>query len=93
MQKFGHDRDELQRSVRRIDGAFKAELKSERILKDTGAVLSIYNHVGGADERVHKKLHIIDEKVGPREITRMSKVVDILSGSRQFTRYFFEHEA
>jgi hypothetical protein len=41
---------------------------------------------------VHKKLHVLDQAAGPREITTLSKMIETLRAKRQFTRYYFADE-
>lgn len=55
--------------------------------------MSIYTQIGGDDERAHKRLHILDARVGPVEITQVSKIINALREPRKFTRYYFEHDA
>lgn len=49
----------------------------------------IRRQIGGDDEKVHKKLHILDQAKGPTEITAMSDIIRTLQPKRQFTRYYF----
>ena len=63
------------------------------MIRDPDAAISIYTQIGGDDEKVHKKLHILDQAEGPREITKLSKMIETLQPKRQFTRYYFADEA
>jgi len=63
------------------------------VIQDPDAAISIYTQIGGDDERVYKKLHVLDQAEGPREITTLSKMIAILGPRRQFTRYYFAEEA
>ncbi len=63
------------------------------VIKDAGAAISIYTQIGGDDEKVHKKLHILDPAEGPREIPVLSGMIRSLLAKRQFTRYYFADKA
>jgi hypothetical protein len=89
---FGHDEGRQRQAGRRIDKQFEKQRKDETVIKDEGAIVSIYTHIGGDDDRTHKKLHILDAK-GPREITEMSRIVGPLGQKTQFTRYYFASES
>jgi HD superfamily phosphohydrolase len=90
---FGYDEGLRRGSARRIDREFSAKIKNEEIIKDESASVSIYTQIGGDDEKAHKRLHILDAKKGPVEITEVSKLIDTLSKRKNFTRYYFEHDA
>ncbi|PZW50926.1 metal dependent phosphohydrolase [Humitalea rosea] len=90
---FGYDDGLQHREARRIDNSFKTKLDAEQIIKDEGASVSIYTQIGGDDERAHKKLHILDAKEGPVEITKISKIINELRHPKKFTRYYFENES
>ena len=90
---FGHDEGVQRRHARRIDRAFQDKIKGGQIIKDEGATISIYTQIGGDDDRAHKRLHILDATKGTVEITDVSKIIKALEGRKQFTRYFFEHDA
>jgi uncharacterized protein len=92
LRAFGHDEGRQRRAARRIDRDFEALRKSEAVIKDEGAAVSIYTQIGGDDDKAHKKLYILDSK-GPREITEMSPIVRELGQKMQFTRYYFENES
>lgn len=89
---LGDDPDGQQRAARRIIRDFDADIVAERVLKDQ-ARISAYTHVGGDDVLAHKTLRIADSAGRPREITRVSKVVDGDSLRKSFARFFFEDEA
>jgi hypothetical protein len=65
---------------------------ARRVIKDEGAAISIYTQIGGDDDKMHKKLHILDAQ-DAREITEMSRFVGALALEKQFTRYYFENES
>ncbi|MBV9431003.1 MAG: HD domain-containing protein [Hyphomicrobiales bacterium] len=90
---FGHDVGLQKRAARRIDRDFKDKIGNEAIMKDEGATISIYTQIGGDDDKMHKKLHILDGKGIPREITDMSAFIRALATKSEFTRYYFENES
>ena len=79
-------------NARRIDRDFAGKIKTEEVIKDEGASISIYTQIGGDDERTHKKLHIIDAGK-PTEITLLSRLVETLKDKKTYTRYYFEAES
>jgi len=93
VRSFGHDEGVQRRRARRIDREFRDKINGEHIIKDEGATISIYTQIGGDDERAHKRLHILDATKGAVEITDVSKIIKALEERKQFTRYFFEHDA
>jgi uncharacterized protein len=92
LRAFGHDEGRQRRAARRIDRDFEAQLRSETVIKDEGAAVSLYTQIGGDDDKAHKRLHILDAR-GPREITEMSPIVRELGQKTQYTRYYFENES
>ncbi len=92
LRTFGEDEGRQTRWARRIDGEFAEKIKLGTVIKDAGAAISIYAQIGGDDEKVHKKLHILDQAVGPVEITLLSDMIRTLRTKRQFTRYYFADE-
>ena len=61
-------------------------------MKDDEATIDIYPHVGGDDDKMHKKLHILDAGV-PREITYLSPMIKKLAEKKRFIRYYFADES
>jgi HD superfamily phosphohydrolase len=92
LRAFGHDEGKQRLAARRIDRDFEAQRASGEVIRDDGAVVSIYTQIGGDDEKAHKKLHILDAR-GPREITELSRIVKSLEQKAQFTRYYFKNES
>lgn len=92
LSAFGHDEGRQRRAARRIDKEFQQEIESGTVIKDEGAVISLYTQIGGDDDKMHKKLHILDAD-NPREITEVSRFVGELAQKQQFTRYYFENES
>lgn len=90
---YGEDGGRQTRLIRRLDQEFKAQLESGNVIKDTGAAINIYTQIGGDDDRVHKKLHVIDQDGRPKEITKLSKLIGALgSDKRAFIRYYFAND-
>lgn len=86
---FG-DEGRQARQTRKIDREFADQLKAGTVLKDQKAAVGIYTEIGGDDEKAHKKLHVLDGRGEPREITALSKRIDVSNYKIQFTRYYFE---
>jgi HD superfamily phosphohydrolase len=93
LASFGHDDGVQRKNARRIDHSFSVKIQSEQIIKDESAVASIYTQIGGDDERAHKRLHILDARKGPLEITEVSKLIETLRAPKRYTRYYFEQDA
>jgi HD superfamily phosphohydrolase len=92
LRAFGEDEGRQTQWARRIDRDFKDQIAARTVIKDPDAAVSIYTQIGGDDEKVHKKLHVLDQAEGPREITTLSKMIETLRAKRQFTRYYFAEE-
>lgn len=91
LTSFGHDEGVQRQEARRIDRLFREKIAAELIIKDESAKVSIYTQIGGDDERAHKRLHILDAKKGPVEITEVSPLIRALREAKVFTRYDFEN--
>ena len=72
--------------------AFADKLENGAVIKDETASVGIYTPIGGDEDRIHNKLHILDAGK-PREITELSKMIETLARKRQFTRYYFAEAA
>ena len=90
--RFGSDFGKQRQAARRIDRNFKEKLGSGAVIKDESASVGIYTPIGGDEDKMHKKLHILDTG-RPREITEMSEMIEALASKRQFTRYYFSDAA
>ena len=86
--RFGSDFGKQRQAARRIDRNFQEKLDSGAVMKDESASVGIYTPIGGDEDKMHKKLHILDAG-RPREITEMSEMIEALASKRQFTRYYF----
>ena len=90
--RFGSDFGKQRQAARWIDLKFKNKLNNGTVIKDESAAVGIYTPIGGDEDRMHKKLHILDAG-RPREITEMSKMIEGLASKRRFTRYYFADAA
>lgn len=88
VRTFGADEGVQSKMIRRIDELFKHEIASGSVIKDEDASVTIYTQIGGDEDRMHKKLHILDAR-GPREIVELSSVIKELAKKQRFVRYYF----
>jgi uncharacterized protein len=72
--RWGPDAGKQAQRVRTIDKRFQSEIASRAVLKDEATKLNIYTQVGGGEERMHKKLHVLDAG-RPIEISSQSELV------------------
>ncbi len=93
LRAFGEDEGRQAQWARRIEQTFEDQIAAGTVIRDAEAGISIYTQVGGDDEKVHKKLHVLDQAIGPREITTLSKMIETLRTKRPFTRYYFADES
>jgi len=77
---------------KRIDLAFKKRIDDGTVWKDPGARLAIYSEVGGDEERMHKKLHVLDGGE-PIEISERSDLVKALLPPKTVVRYYFSTDS
>ena len=92
LESVGFDAGAQRQKARLIDEHFKVKIETRMVCKDEGAKASIYTQIGGDEDRMHKKLHVLDGKK-PREISELSKLVEALTTPKGFTRYYFESES
>jgi len=86
--EFGEDKGRQRNRLKRIKDQFRDQRDAETVIVDDGAAIGIYAEIGGDDEGMHNRLHILD--VGsPVEISRLSDLVRALEPKRQFTRLYF----
>ena len=90
--RLGSDFGRQRQAARRIDHEFEVKLGNGTVIKDENASVGIYTPIGGDEDKMHNKLHILDAG-RPREITEMSKMIETLASKRQFTRYYFADAA
>jgi HD superfamily phosphohydrolase len=90
IRAFGEDEGRQTLCSRRIDQEFEGKIAAGTVIKDTKATISIYTQIGGDDEKMHKKLHILDQAGNAGEIA--TDLVKALR-QRQFTRYYFAEQS
>ena len=90
--RFGSDFGKQRQAARRIDRRFSEQLADGAVIKDENAAVGLYTPIGGDEDRMHKKLHILDAGQ-PREITEVSRMIESLARERRFTRYYFADAA
>ena len=90
LAEFGEDQGTQRSRLRRISREFEEKIKSEGVLVDDKASIGIYTEIGGDEERMHKKLHVLDGGT-PKEISRreLSPLIEALVNKKQFTRVYF----
>jgi HD superfamily phosphohydrolase len=88
MAEFGEDFGRQRGRLRRIRERFADQIKAETVMLDDKAAIGIYAEIGGDEERMHKKLHILDNG-NPIEISRLSSLIHALETKKQFTRLYF----
>lgn len=93
VRSAGVDEGKQRLLARQIDRKIKERKFSGIVLKDDKASLSIYSQIGGDDEKAHKKLRILDADGRPKEISKLSKIIELLASKRLLTRYYFENES
>jgi len=89
---FGGDPGQQRSRLRRIQGQFKDEIEKEIVILDDKATIGIYAEIGGDEERIHKKLHILHGDK-PVEISALSPLIKALETKKQFTRLYFAEDA
>jgi uncharacterized protein len=94
LAEFGEDQGTQRGRLRRIREAFADKIKSEDVMIDDRASIGIYTEIGGDEERMHKKLHVLDGRV-PKEISKreLSPLIEALATKKQFTRVYFRDAA
>lgn len=76
---------------KRSKSRLEAGAPRELVIKDEDASVTLYTQIGGDEDRMHKKLHILDAR-GPREIAELSSIIEGLAVKRRFVRYYFANE-
>ncbi|WP_051341635.1 HD domain-containing protein [Azospirillum halopraeferens] len=87
---FGSDKGIQRQQLRRITARFREQIENGTVIVD-GAQIGIYAEIGGDEDRMHKRLHILDA-AKPAEISRLSALVGALEQKKDFTRVFFADE-
>jgi len=89
--EFGSDPGRQAQKVRDIEQYFEQAIQNESVIKDDGAALNIYSVVGEDEERIHKRLHILDVRK-PKEISELSPIIKALNDKKMPIRFFFEKQ-
>lgn len=92
LAEVGQDTGTQTSKKRRITESFKEQITAETVMLDEKASISIYSEIGGDDERMHKKLHVLNGGI-PEEISKQSDLIRALEKKKQFTRFYFENKA
>jgi HD superfamily phosphohydrolase len=92
LAEFGEDQGTQRSRLRRIRRQFENKIGSEEVLVDEKASIGIYGEIGGDEERMHKKLHILDAGA-PKEISDLSPLINALVNKKLFTRVYFKDVA
>ena len=91
--EFGADKGRQASRRRRIERQFADKLEDGRIIRDDRAAIGIYTEIGGDEERMHKRLHILDGTT-PTEISRLSDLIRALELKKKtFLRFYFADKA
>ncbi len=88
LAEFGDDSGRQAHRRRRIEKQFAAQLSEGTVILDDKAAIGIYAEIGGDEDRMHKKLHILDGNA-PKEISVLSPLIKTLEKKKQFTRFYF----
>ena len=88
MAEFGANRGRQTQRKRGIEARFKKELDGGTVILDDKASIGIYSEIGGDEDRMHKRLHILDAGV-PREISELSTLIKSLEAKKPFIRFYF----
>lgn len=86
--EFGEDDGTQRKRLRHIKTKFAAQIEAGTVMLDDKASIGIYAEIGGDDDRMHKKLHILDGNK-PVEISKLSPLIQALETKKQFTRLYF----
>jgi HD superfamily phosphohydrolase len=92
MAEFGADKGIQASRKRRIDARFKDQLSQGTVILDDKAAIGIYSEIGGDEERMHKRLHILDGNA-PKEVNTLSLLLEALEKKKQFIRFYFAEAA
>jgi hypothetical protein len=92
LHDLGRDQGARAERRRRILKHFAKEIDQGTVIDDDKAAISIYAEIGGDEERMHKKLHILDGQT-PTEISRLSAMIQALEKKEPFYRFFFADPA
>jgi hypothetical protein len=86
--EFGADRGRQNQRKRGIEGRFRNEIAQGAVILDDKATIGIYSEIGGDEDRMHKRLHILDAQA-PKEISELSTLIKSLEAKKPFIRFYF----
>lgn len=89
--EFGEDSGLQRGRLRQITNRYRDQIAAETVIVDDKAAIGIYAEIGGDEERIHKKLHILDAGK-PVEISKLSDLVHALEKKKHFTRLYFANK-
>ncbi|WP_157967037.1 HD domain-containing protein [Elioraea thermophila] len=88
LAEFGADKGRQASRRRKIEREFADEIGNGRVIRDDKAAIGIYAEIGGDEERMHKRLHILDGGT-PKEISQLSALIKALEPKKAFLRFYF----
>lgn len=86
--EFGADRGRQTSRKRKIESEFEKELGQGSVILDDKASIGIYSEIGADEDRMHKRLHILDAQA-PKEISKLSTLITSLEAKKPFIRFYF----
>jgi len=89
--EVGTDPGAQRQRTRNIENHFQQAIQDGAVIKDDQATLTIYSTIGGDEEKIHKRLHILDASK-PKEISDISPMIKALSNKQMPIRFFFENK-
>lgn len=92
LAEFGEDPGRQAHRRRRIEARFKEQIAAGTVIVDDKAAIGIYAEIGGDEDRMHKKLHVLDGNA-PKEISVLSPLIKSLEKKKQYTRIYFADPA
>jgi hypothetical protein len=92
LAEFGADKGRQASRRRKIERQFADQIADGRVIRDDGAAIGIYTEIGGDEERMHKRLHILDGG-RPTEISELSRLIQALEEKKPFRRFYFADKA
>ncbi len=92
LAEFGADKGRQASRQRWIEKEFADKIANGRVIRDDKAAIGIYAEIGGDEDRMHKRLHILDGGT-PTEISRLSDLIRALEPKKPFRRFYFADKA
>jgi HD superfamily phosphohydrolase len=92
LAEFGADKRKQAGRQRKIERQFADRIAHGRVIRDDRAAIGIYTAIGGDEERMHKRLHILDGG-SPTEISKLSRLIQALEEKQPFRRFCLADKA